>query len=293
MEFIRQIIIVDAQPNPAKELKERLQKTSKKLNVHVVSDRMQFTEVTSKLVMKAVYINGNIGKKDLFYILRFFSTFKNKDEEDIPVFLTSDDYGLIQDVLNSFTIEKLEIIPSPVSIDEVADRLVVSALGKKEKPKSRNSLNVDKEFLNVFILSTNKVISEMGHGAKIKAQKPTLLSKLKNPLNKGISSKIVLSSDFFKGTFFVYFPDKTFLSFYERVVSEKHDNINASNEDLASELANIIYGQSKKMFSEMGYHLEMAIPTIHKGDINHNPVYIIPFESDFGPFMLAIAPGLI
>jgi len=293
MEFIRQIIIVDAHTTTAKELRERLQKASKKLNVHLVSDRMQFTEVTSKLIMKAVYINGNIGKKDLFYILRFFSTFKNKDEEDIPVFLTADDYTLIQDVLNNFSIDKLEIIPSPVTIKEVADKLILSALGKLEEPKARGSLKVDKEFLNVFIMSTNKVITEMGHGAKIKALKPTILSKLKEPLKKGIAAKIVLSSDFFKGSFFVSFPEQTFLNFYERVVSEKHTTINASNEDFASELANIIYGQAKKLFSEMGYQLDMAIPTIYKGEIIHKPVYIIPFESDFGPFMLAIAPGLI
>lgn len=292
MEFIRNIIIFDAQIESARTLKNRLCEASKKLNVYVVTDRLQFTEITSKLALKAVFINGNVGKKDLFYILRFFSTFATNDT-NTPLLLTSDDFSLIQDVLKTFALEELVVLPSPVSSEEIVEKLLISCLGKVEKQRPKGSLKVDKEFINIFVISTQKVITEMGQGAKIKALRPTMLSKLERPLENGISSKIVISNDFFKGTFFVVFPTETFLAFYEKVLMEKQQSINSTNQDFASELANIIYGQAKKTFSELGYNLEMAIPSIFKGEITHSPVYIIPFESDFGPFSLAIAPGLI
>ena len=292
MEFIRNIVIIDADKGRAQSLKAALLGVSKKLNVHLCLDRLQFTEISSKIEMKAVFINGNIGKKDLFYLFRFFSTFKGKDDYDIPLYFTADDYELIQDVMKNFSIEGLEIMPSPVAEEEIVRKLSMSTLGKFEKDK-KGPLTVDKEFLEVFIRATQKVMVEMANNSKLKAHKPELLSKLEQPPEIGIGSKIVIATEFFKGTFFVLFPEQTFLNLYERAVQEKHTAIDAQNQDFASELANIIYGQSKKTFSETGYNLEMVIPALFKGEIKHNPVYVIPFDSDVGPFHIAIAPGLL
>jgi CheY-specific phosphatase CheX len=122
---------------------------------------------------------------------------------------------------------------------------------------------------------------------------PMLMSQIKGPLGIAISAKILISSIYFKGSFYIAFPKQTFLNFYEAVVMEKCTEINNDNKDFASELANIIYGNCKKKFSEEGLNLEMVIPSLHMGEINYSIVILIPFESSLGKFYLAIAPGLI
>lgn len=74
---------------------------------------------------------------------------------------------------------------------------------------------------------------------------------------------------------------------------EKQTEINNDNKDFASELANIIYGQCKKKFSDDGLNLEMVIPSLHMGEIKYDVVILIPFECYLGKFYLAVAPGLI
>ena len=130
-------------------------------------------------------------------------------------------------------------------------------------------------------------LADLSHSA------PMLMSKLTEPLNIAISSRILISSVHFKGSYYIAFPKETFLNFYEKVVMEKSTEINDGNKDFASELANIIYGQCKKRFSLEGYNLEMVIPSIHLGEIKYPVVVLIPFESMIGKFYLAVAPGML
>jgi CheY-specific phosphatase CheX len=108
----------------------------------------------------------------------------------------------------------------------------------------------------------------------------------------GVASKIMISSDYFKGSFYVIFPSKTFLTLYEKVVGDHYEVINDENRDFAGELANIIYGHSKKVFSESGLNLDMAIPSVHRAaQIESELVVVIPFKSSIGNFYIAVAPG--
>jgi CheY-specific phosphatase CheX len=296
MEFNRNVLIIDSSVNEKDLIKEKIQAATDKIIVFTLNSRQHLAEVTAQNKMKCLYLNTNIGKKDVFFILRFFTMLKEKDGEEISIFLTSDDFNLLQEITAEFSLKKLQILHTPLDIDDLVKKIQIAVLGKFDSPKNKakkDPLNIDLEFINVFIKSTKKVISEMAQIQDLTHSPPVLMASLEGPLDIAISSKILISSAYFKGSYYIAFPEKTFLDFYGMVVMEKQTEINNDNKDFASELANIIYGQCKKKFSDDGLNLEMVIPSLHMGEIKYDVVILIPFECYLGKFYLAVAPGLI
>ncbi len=310
MEFIRNVLVVDKSEDKAARIKKHILDVTSKINVHTISGRSQLSEVMAKNEIKCLLVCDDIGKTDLFFILRYFTMIKEKnDNVEIPIFLSSDDFDLVQEAVTKFPLKKLQVLHSPLDINDVARKMQIAALGPTKFPppaaqkntkdlssknkSPKNDLDIDLEFINVFISNTKKVISQMANVPELKSSPPILMDKLKEPLEIDISARILISSSYFKGSYYIAFPKQTFFNFYEKVVMEKCTEINDENKDFASELANIIYGQCKKKFSDEGLNLEMVIPTLHLGGINNAVVIIIPFESPVGKFYLAVAPGLI
>lgn len=296
MEFNRNVLIIDSSVNEKDLIKEKIRTATDKIVLFTLNSRQHLAEVTAQNKMKCLYLNTNIGKKDVFFILRFFTMLKEKDGEEISIFLTSDDFNLLQEITAEFSLKKLQILHTPLDIDDLVKKIQIAVLGKFDSPKNRakkDPLNIDLEFINVFIQSTKKVISEMAQIQDLTHSPPVLMASLEGPLDIAISSKILISSAYFKGSYYIAFPEKTFLDFYGMVVMEKQTEINNDNKDFASELANIIYGQCKKKFSDDGLNLEMVIPSLHMGEIKYDVVVLIPFECYLGKFYLAVAPGLI
>lgn len=296
MEFNRNVLIIDSSVNEKDLIKEKIRTATDKIVLFTLNSRQHLAEVTAQNKMKCLYLNTNIGKKDVFFILRFFTMLKEKDGEEISIFLTSDDFNLLQEITAEFSLKKLQILHTPLDIDDLVKKIQIAVLGKFDSPKNKakkDPLNIDLEFINVFIQSTKKVISEMAQIQDLTHSPPVLMANLEGPLDIAISSKILISSAYFKGSYYIAFPEKTFLDFYGMVVMEKQTEINNDNKDFASELANIIYGQCKKKFSDDGLNLEMVIPSLHMGEIKYDVVVLIPFECYLGKFYLAVAPGLI
>jgi chemotaxis protein CheX len=297
MEFIRNLLLIDKSADQRNHLKDALAIATNKISVFTLDSRLQLAELTSQNKITCLFLNTNIGKKDVFFILRFFTMMKNKEGKEIPIFLTSEDFDLLQEILREFPLDKLQILHTPLDEADLIKKIQMAMLGKIEAPavnkSSKNPLDIDLDFVNVFITSTKKVMKEMGQIPDLKNEAPILMKNLKEPLNIAISSKILISSTYFKGSYYIAFPKETFLNFYEVAVMEKHTEINDGNKDFASEFANIIYGQCKKKFSDDGLNLEMVIPSLHMGEIQYSVVIIIPFESYLGKFYLAVAPGLI
>lgn len=298
MEFIRNILLIDKSAEIRAQIKSKLLAATKKVAVFSLSGRQQVAEIAAQNKIKCLFLNTNIGKTDAFYILKFFTMLIEKEELDITIFLTSEDFGLLQEILKEFTSEKIQILHTPLDIEDLIKKMQIASLGKIDSPPPKNKapndpLNIDLEFVNVFITNTKKVLSEMTNTKNLTHSAPILMAQLKEPLNIAISSKILISSTYFKGSYYIAFPKQTFLNLYEVAVMEKHTDITNENKDFASELANIIYGQCKKKFSDEGLNLEMVIPSLHLGEIQYSVVIIIPFESELGKFYLAIAPGLI
>lgn len=296
MEFSRNVLIVDGSASDRDFIKDRIEASSKKIVTHTLSGRQNFTELTAQNKMKCVYLNTNIGKKDVFFILRYFSMIKDQAGQEAIIYLASDDFEMLAEITSEFPLEKLHILHTPLDVSDLVKKIQIAVLGKLEsnaQGKSKDPLNIDLEFINVFITATKKVMIEMADIQDLKHSPPKLMATLETPLDIAISSKIVISSAYFKGSYYIAFPEQTFLNLYEKVVMEKQTSISNDNKDFASELANIIYGQCKKKFSDDGLNLEMVIPSLHLGQIQYEIVIIIPFECYLGKFYLAVAPGLI
>ena len=297
MEFSRNVLLIDSSINDREHIKSMVAAATKKIVTHTLSGRLNFAELTAQNKMKCIYLNTNIGKKDVFFILRYFSMLKQKDGEEVTIFLASDEYELLAEIAAEFPLEKLLILHTPLDVSDLVKKIQIAVLGKVESAggvkASKDPLNIDLEFVNVFITATKKVMIEMGGITDLKNSTPMLMKNLPEPLDIAISSKILISSAYFKGSYYIAFPESTFLNLYEKVVMEKISAITNENKDFASELANIIYGQCKKKFSDDGLNLEMVIPSLHMGEIKYDVVIVIPFECYLGKFYLAVAPGLI
>jgi CheY-specific phosphatase CheX len=297
MEFIRNILVIDKSEDQSAEIKNLLTKKNNKFKVFTLSGRGKLAEVMAKNEIRYLILNANIGKQDVMFTLRFVSMLNEKTGQELPVFFISEDYELLQAVLADFPLKKLQVMHTPLDIEDLVEKAYLTAFpnaafSNKAKSKS-GSMNVDLEFMNIFISNTKRIISEMAQLPELKHSPPVLMANISGPLNIAISSKIMISSEYFKGSYYIAFPKETFFNFYEKVVMEKCSEINNENKDFVGELANIIYGQCKKRFSDEGISLDMVIPSIHMGDINYSVVILIPFESPLGKFYLAVAPGLI
>lgn len=298
MDFIRNVLVVDKSLDVTNDLKNKITTKSNKFVVYTLSSRLQLAEIAGQQVFKYLFINANIGKKDVQFILRYFSTIgEDKTCPDLTIFLVSEDYDLLQEVLTDFTFKNIQFLHTPFDPAELVDKVYNAAFRNNNsiigiKNKNAN-YSVDLEFMNVFINSTKKTLADMAQLPELSHSPPKLMSQVKESLEIVISAKILISSPYFKGSYYIAFPKDTFFNFYERVVMEKCTTITEENKDFIGELANIIYGQSKKKFAEYGFNLDMVIPTIHLGEISYPVVVLIPFDSELGKFYLAIAPGLI
>lgn len=297
MEFSRNVLIIDHSDKDRDSIKDEIAKATGKLVVFTLRGRQKLAELTAQNKIKCLYLNTNVGKKDVFYILRYFSMLKEKNQAEIDIFISSDDFEMLSEITAEFSLEQLKILHSPLEVSDLVKKIQISVLGKVDsganKKVNKDPLNIDLEFVNVFITATKKVLAEMGQITDLQSSPPKLMANLTAPLDIAISSKILISSTYFRGSYYIAFPANTFLNLYEKVVMEKQTEITNDNKDFASELANIIYGQCKKKFSDDGLNLEMVIPSLHMGEIKYDVVIIIPFVCSLGQFYLAVAPGLI
>lgn len=297
MEFNRNFLIIDSSVKDRDFIKNEISKATDKLKIFTLGGRQQLAELSAQNKMKCVFLNTNVGKKDVFFILRYFTMLKERNQEEVTIFLTADDFEMLAEVTTEFSLEKMKILHSPLDVGDLVKKVQIEVLGKLDlkssKKASKDPLNIDLEFVNVFITATKKVLTEMGQITDLVSYPPKLIASFTEPLDIAISSKILISSTYFKGSYYIAFPSSTFLNLYEKVVMEKQEKITSDNRDFASELANIIYGQCKKKFSDDGLNLEMVIPSLHMGEIKYEVVVVIPFECTLGKFYLAVAPGNI
>ena len=300
MEFIRNILIASKDFQEIESIRQHLDSKSTKVKTHSISNRLQMTEAFSKIEIRCVYLNTNLGRTDAIFITRFFSMLREQQNARISIFIMAEDFELAKELLSLFPLDKIIIVNTPLDIQDLLRKMSLELFNNSsliestpQKNRVKNDLDVDLEFINVFITYTKSVLKEMAQLEKLNHSSPALLSKFNGKLEIDISARILISSNYFRGSYFIAFPQSTFLSLYEKVVMEKCTEINSQNKDLAGELANIIYGKCKKKFSDEGVNLEMVIPSIYLGPITHSIVIVIPFESDLGPFYVAVAPGHI
>lgn len=297
MDFIRNIFLIGNNKIEVEQIKASLEVTSQKLKAQVFTTRKKISDAFSQFEISCLYLDTNIRRADTLFILRFISLLRKEKKSDAGIFISDDNFSLAQEILSLFPDDNILIINKPLDINDLICKIQFKALGKVIEKSTRlnlkSDLNIDLEFINVFITQTKAVLVEMSGATNLNHSSPILMSKFKGDLPIVISSRIRISSDFFKGSYYIAFSNETFLSFYEKIVGEKISIINSQNKDLAGEIANIIYGKCKKKFSSEGLNLEMVIPSIHLGKIDNSVVIAIPFSCSLGEFFIAVAPGQI
>ena len=151
---------------------------------------------------------------------------------------------------------------------------------------------VDMNFVKPFVdgtIYTMKVQCgfDASHG------RPFLKSDI-NPMTVDIAGIVGVVSEKFKGTISICFPEKTFLAIMKKMLDEEYSSITKEVEDGAGELMNIIFGFAKKKLNEQGHNFQKSLPSVITGanikvsHVSSGPIIILPFESELGPFQLAI-----
>jgi chemotaxis protein CheX len=147
----------------------------------------------------------------------------------------------------------------------------------------------DVNFINPFLNATTKVF-KIQCFTECKPQKPSL-KKPGDPLLLGdISGIISISSETFNGTLAISLSEKVFVNVASKMLGEEIKAIDESNVDLVGELANIILGQAKIELAQLGYGIQMALPSCVWGKdhkIKHfggGVCVVIPMETEYGVF---------
>lgn len=157
------------------------------------------------------------------------------------------------------------------------------------KPKAPAAIEVG--VINPFLTATMSTL-DVQCKTKITALKPYM--KKEQMPDIAIAGVISLISKGFAGSIVLCFPETTFLKIYERMLGDKVETITSDTQDAAGELLNIIYGTAKTELNQKGYSFDRALPTVLTGEKLHirqtgsQPVMIVPFQSDLGPFHIEI-----
>jgi chemotaxis protein CheX len=295
MSIVKNILVISENTDFQKSLRTLLN-TNYKTNAIHFRDRGDLLSAVMSTTFDATIIDDQIEKKTLSAVIRGVCA-KSSKKNGGNIFFLTNDFEKIQSIIQSFEKElTINCISMPASPEEITFQVEAQLFPKAYQKENleNNRYVVDMDFINVFIQATKNVISEMADITEISPGSPFIYSKDSN-LKVKVRAKIVIDSSFFRGSFFVSFPEETFLALYTMIVGEECKAINKENQDFAAEMANIIYGKAKVVLNGSGVTLNMALPAL---DLNtqlnsQDPIISIPFAMAAGVFYIKVAPGLI
>jgi chemotaxis protein CheX len=153
------------------------------------------------------------------------------------------------------------------------------------------------DFSKPFITSTQNIFETMCH-SKAETQKPFI--KKSQSTEGDITSIMGLSGHvekdgikkMFKGMLILSWPESTYVKVASAMMMEEHKKISPDIIDVGAEIANMITGNSKRYLNEIGYQVEMSIPSTILGKnitVNYPPNVIIisiPTSTIHGIFIM-------
>lgn len=222
----------------------------------------------------------------------------NKSQQSALIFLAFDDFETFQAITTNEHFSNAKIINMPATASEIYSKVTTETaqLDNKTHQKSKTDGSISSaSFLNIFIESTMATIKDMTMCENITHGPPGLLDYQKLEQSIAIRGKLAIKSPYFTGSFFISFPEETYLKVCSKVLFEEVTKIEKDNEDLVSELCNIIYGKSKVMIAKLDMKLDMVIPTYNRDPkvVSSASVLIVKLSSEMGDFYIKVAPGLI
>lgn len=144
----------------------------------------------------------------------------------------------------------------------------------------------DKRLITAYVDSVLKIIKTMAN-TDCTPGKPFLEP---NFAQKGaIAGMVGLVAPPLRGALLICFDQASILQIIENMLGEKYPTINKDVQDGVGELTNMIYGSSKTTLNQLGYHFEMAIPSVITGEFKITqsatdtaPTLVIPFQLSNG-----------
>jgi len=149
---------------------------------------------------------------------------------------------------------------------------------------------MDVKFINPFLYGTNEVMEKMAFLSPA-AGKP--FAKVTETACGDISGIIGMTGDA-TGSLALSFTEACILGICEKMLGEKHVEINRSVLDTVGELTNMISGAARKLMEKDNLKVIAAIPTIVYGrahTIQHvikGPSIVIPFSTEYGQFVIDV-----
>ncbi|HAR42755.1 MAG TPA: hypothetical protein DCS07_09040 [Bdellovibrionales bacterium] len=128
------------------------------------------------------------------------------------------------------------------------------------------------------------------------ASKPgkPFLKKQSSDFSFDIAGIIGITSKSLSGSFMLSFKKEVFLKLIGKMFGEEPTDFQEGLDDAVSELVNIVLGAAKAVLNTQGHGIQMAIPTVVRGDsILSSPQHkkqgiVIPFTSDVGEFHVEV-----
>ncbi len=230
-------------------------------------------------------------------IIQFGKFIKNsKRHHGALIFLAFDNFEVFQAITTDENFSNAKIINMPASIEEIYLKLV-SDTGQidnqtNQKSKVQGAIS-SASFLNIFIEATISTVKEMTECADIAHSPPSLLDYQKLEHAVAIRGKLTIDSPHFKGSFFISFPEQTYLKLCSKVLYEEVKQIDKDNEDLVSELCNIVYGKSKVLIAKLDMKMGMVIPTYNRDQkvASKSNILVVKMITEMGDFYVKVAPG--
>lgn len=223
---------------------------------------------------------------------------KSKRHHGALIFLAFDNFEMFQAITVDEAFSNAKIINMPASASDIYLKLITDTaqLDDKANQKSKTEGAISSaSFLNIFIEATMSTVKEMATCVEIAHSTPSLLDYDKMESGIAIRGKLAITSPYFTGSFFISFPEQTYLKLCTKVLYEEVTKIDKDNEDLVSELCNIVYGKSKVLIAKLDMKMGMVIPTYNRdAKIKSNSsVLVVKFATEMGDFYVKVAPGLI
>ncbi|HOE78714.1 MAG TPA: chemotaxis protein CheX [Smithellaceae bacterium] len=150
---------------------------------------------------------------------------------------------------------------------------------------------MDVKFINPFIYATVEVMETMAF-VKPVAAKP--FAKTDEIARGEVSGIIGMTGDAL-GSLAMSFSESCIIGIVDKMLGEKHTEMNRAVLDAVGELTNMISGSARKRMEKDNLKVSAAIPTIVFGrshTVRHvvkGPSIVIPFKTDFGEFVIDIS----
>ncbi len=154
---------------------------------------------------------------------------------------------------------------------------------------ARSSSPMRAEFINELLNATVTVLETM---AQVSPRPGRPFIKKKRVSVGDVTGIIGMAGENgLQGTFAISFSESCILHVVSEMLMEEFTELNDEIRDAVGEITNMISGAARAKLSDMGYHFDMAIPTVIAKkahtitQVTKAPIIVIPFETDQGGFI--------